>query len=68
MNVIKWWKSKFAWMIIILVLIAMVLSFLSAYFLPNPWGLILVFLICLPVGITIRILVKKKIDRFIDDF
>lgn len=68
MNVIKWWKSKFAWMIIILVLIAMVLSFLSAYFLPNPWGLILVFLICLPVGITIRNLVKKKIDEFIDNF
>ncbi len=65
-NWVKWWKSKFAWTIIGLVALAMVLSFLSAYFIVDPWGLIGVFLICLPTGYILRRMVIKKIDEFVN--
>ena len=61
-NWVKWWKSKFFWIIFGIEIIAMVLSFLSAYFLPSPWGLICVILICIPSGIAI----KKKIEDWLD--
>lgn len=64
-NWIKWWKSKFFWTIFGIAIIAMVLSFLSAYFLPSPWGLICVILVCIPSGIAIRKLSIKKINEWL---
>lgn len=63
---IKWWKSKFAWTIIGLVTLAMVLSFLSAYFMVDPWGLICAVLICVPTGFILRELILRKIDDFVN--
>lgn len=59
---IKWWKSKFAWTIIGLVASAMVLSFLSAYFLMDPINWILAIVIAGSFGFGIRKVVIKKID------
>ena len=63
---IKWWKSKFAWTIIGLVASAMVLSFLSAYFLIDPINWILAILIARSFGFGIRKIVIKKIDSLVD--
>ena len=65
-NWVKWWKSKFFWIIFSIEIIAMVLSFLSAYFLPSPWGLICVILVCTPAGIAIRKLSIKKIKEWLE--
>ena len=63
---IKWWKSKFAWTIIGLVASAMVLSFLSAYFLMGPINWILAIVIAGSFGFSIRRVVIKKIDSLVD--
>lgn len=63
---IKWWKSKFAWTIIGLVASAMVLSFLSAYFLMEPINWILAIVIAVSFGFGIRRVVIKKIDSLVD--
>ena len=65
---IKWWKSKFAWTIIGLVASAMVLSFLSAYFLMDPINWILAIVIAVSFGFGIRRVVIKKIDSLVDKF
>lgn len=63
---IKWWKSKFAWTIIGLVASAMVLSFLSAYFLMDPINWILAIVIAVSFGFGIRKVIIKKIDSLVD--
>ena len=63
---IKWWRSKFAWTIIGLVASAMVLSFLSAYFLMDPINWILTIVIAGSFGFGIRRVVIKKIDSLVD--
>ena len=49
-----WWKSKDAWMILGTALIALGLSFCSAYFLQWPWNLIGAIIPCIPAGIIMR--------------
>ena len=63
---IKWWKSKFAWTILGLVALAMVLSFLSAYFLMDPINWILAIVIAGSFGFSIRRVVIKKIDSLVN--
>ena len=65
---IKWWKSKFAWTIIGLVASAMVLSFLSAYFLMDPINWILAIVIAVSFGFGIRRIVIKKIDSLVENY
>ena len=65
-NLIKWWKSKFAWTILGLAASAMVLSFLSAYFLMGPINWILAIVIAISFGFGIRRVVIKKIDSLVD--
>ena len=59
---IKWWKSKDAWTIIGVGLLAMAIAFCSAYFLDWPWNLIGTIIPCIPAGIIIR---KTLIKIFI---
>lgn len=61
-NWIKWWESKFAWTIIGLALAAIVLSFLSAYFLMEPINGILASLVAIIFGFIIRKVIIKKIS------
>jgi hypothetical protein len=64
-NWIKWWKSKFAWNIIGMVISAMTLSFLSAYFLIDPINWILAIIIVMLFGFGIRKTIIKKIDSLV---
>lgn len=43
---IRWWKYWACWRMLVICLVAMALSFLSAFFIPEPWGILLVFVIC----------------------
>jgi uncharacterized membrane protein YdbT with pleckstrin-like domain len=62
-NWIKWWKSKFAWTLIGVVLLTMVISFLFAYFF--DWGWIVAIITACSGGFTLRKLIKKKIDDYV---
>ena len=59
---IKWWNSKFAWTIIVITLITMIISFLFAYFF--DWGWIVSIIIACGGGFILRKLIKKKIDDY----
>lgn len=63
MNLIKWWKDKTILAIYGVVSIAIVLSFLTAYYLSNPFNWLLPILICIPCGLVIRKLIVKKLTE-----
>lgn len=63
MNLIKWWKDKTILTIYSVVAIAIVLSFLTAYYLSNPFNWLLPILICIPCGLVIRKLIVKKLTE-----
>lgn len=63
MNLIKWWKDKIILAIYGVIVLAMVLSFLTAYYLSNPFNLLLPILICVPCGLLIRRLVVVKLNK-----
>lgn len=60
---IKWWESKFAWTLIGVVLLTMVISFIFAYFF--DWGWIVAIITACGGGFTLRKLIKKKIDDYV---
>lgn len=60
---IKWWKSKFAWTLIGVILLTMVITFLFAYFF--DWGWIVAAIVALGGGFTLRKLITKKIDDYV---
>lgn len=60
---IKWWKDKTILAIYGVVALAMVLSFLTAYYLSNPFNWLLPILICIPCGLVIRKLIVKKLTE-----
>lgn len=60
---IKWWKDKTILTIYSVVAIAIVLSFLTAYYLSNPFNWLLPILICIPCGLVIRKLIIKKLTE-----
>lgn len=62
MNLIKWWKDKTILAIYGVAALAMVLSFLTAYYLSNPFNWLLPILICIPCGLAIRKLIVKKLE------
>lgn len=63
MEWIKWWKDKTILTIYSVVAIAIVLSFLTAYYLSNPFNWLLPILICIPCGLVIRKLIVKKLTE-----
>lgn len=65
MNLIKWWKDKTILVIYGVIALAMVLSFLTAYYLNNPFNWLLPILICIPCGLVIRKLIIKKIHTYL---
>lgn len=60
---VKWWRSKFAWTLIVAGIMAMGLAFCSAYYLPYPWNLIGAIASCVPSGIVIRKAIIKKLTE-----
>lgn len=63
MNIFKWWKDKTILAIYGVVALAMVLSFLTAYYLSSPFNWLLPIIICIPCGLVIRKLIIKKIHN-----
>lgn len=63
MEWIKWWKDKTILTIYGIIAIAIVLSFLTAYYLSNPFNWLLPILICIPCGLVIRKLIVKKLTE-----
>ena len=57
---IKWWRSKFAWTLIIAGIVALVLAIISATLLPYPYNLIGAILSCIPSGIVIRLTLTQN--------
>lgn len=64
---VKWWRSKTAWIIIITAAVAMVGSFLCAYYLAYPLNLIAVIAWCVPSGIIIRKVAIEAIIKKLKD-
>lgn len=65
-NFIKWWKSKFAWVLIGVILLTMVISFLFAYFF--DWGWIVTIIVSCMGGFVIRKIITNKLDKTFDTF
>lgn len=68
MNLIKWWKDKTILAIYGVIALAMVLSFLTAYYLSNPFNWLLPILICIPCGLVIRKLIVIKLNKVFKEF
>jgi MFS family permease len=67
MEWIKWWKDKIILAIYGVVALAIVLSFLTAYYLSNPFNWLLPILICIPCGLVIRKLIVKKLTETFEE-
>lgn len=67
MEIIKWWKDKTILAIYGVAALAMVLSFLTAYYLSNPLNWLLPILICVPCGLVIRRLVVVKLNKVVKE-
>lgn len=63
MEIIKWWKDKTILAIYGVVALAMVLSFLTAYYLSSPFNWLLPILVCIPCGLLIRRLIVVKLNK-----
>lgn len=62
---IKWWKNKTFMTILGIALVAMVVSFLLAYFI--EWGWILSIVVACIGGFLIRRVISKKMDEVVKD-
>lgn len=58
---IKWWKSKFAWTLIGVTLLTMIVGFLLAYFI--DWGWIVTIVVSCAGGLVIRKIITNKLDE-----
>lgn len=59
-EIIKWWKNKYAVIIVCIGVLAVVIGFLFAYFI--SWGWILSFISAIIGGVSIRYFINKLID------
>lgn len=64
-NYIKWWKSKFFLLILLIIFITMIVTFLVAYFTNGYYQLLAIPIACIG-GFIIRKLVINKIDKLND--
>lgn len=70
MTWIKWWKNKDFCVILIAGFLSVILSALSAIFLPLefPYNLMVVLFICAVGGNIMRIKAKKILDKLADKY
>lgn len=64
-NLFKWWKYWSIWRVFLILFSSVGISFILVYFLPHPWGLIGVIIICIVGGILVR---KYGLDALKDFF
>lgn len=62
MELVKWWKNKWALLIVVTGVLTVIIGFLFAYFI--SWGWILSLIIALGGGVTMRVFINKMIDDF----
>lgn len=60
---VKWWKDKTILMILIIGLIAMGLSLISALLIPSAYCLCAIIPICGIAGIVVRLVINKRIEK-----
>jgi uncharacterized membrane protein YccC len=60
-NWIKWWKNKTVMNIIYILLTTVISSAISAIFIPWPWNLITVLIICAIGGLSSRSIALKAL-------
>jgi hypothetical protein len=63
---IKWWKSKFWWTVFGIAGFAIVASLLSMLFVVAPWNWIIMLVVVLTAGISLRKIITDKIMDYID--
>ena len=61
MEVVKWWKNKWAVLIMVIGILTVVVGFLFAYFI--SWGWILSLVIAVAGGISMRLCINKMITE-----
>lgn len=62
-EIVRWWKSKEAWLIIIIAIAAMALGAVTAFYTPYPYGLLVVIAIAGVAGISIRKIAIGLIEK-----
>lgn len=63
-ELIRWWKNKYAVAIISVGVLTVIIAFLFAYFI--SWGWILSIVMSAIGGITMRILITKLIEDYVN--
>lgn len=67
MKLIKWWKNKNAVILITVSVLAVVLSALATIFIPEPYNWIVLGVLIVSGGITIRIYLIKVLKNIVEN-
>jgi uncharacterized membrane protein len=67
MELIKWWKNKNAVILITVGVLAVVLSALATIFIPEPYNWIVLGVLIVSGGITIRIYLIKVLKNIVEN-
>lgn len=62
METVKWWKNKWAVLIMIVGVLTVGIGFVFAYFI--SWGWILSLVTAVGGGVTMRVFINKLIDEY----
>lgn len=67
MELIKWWKNKNAVILITVGVLAVVLSALATIFIPEPYNWIVLGVLIVSGGITMRIYLLKVLKNLVEN-
>ena len=67
MELIKWWKNKNAVILITVGVLAVVLSVLATIFIPEPYNWIVLGILIVSGGITMRIYLLKVLKNLVEN-
>lgn len=67
MELIKWWKNKNAVILITVGVLAVVLSALATIFIPEPYNWVVLGVLIVSGGITIRIYLLKVLKNLVEN-
>lgn len=54
MEVIKWWKNKHFCLIVLTLVLTVVIGGICGYFIPFPYNLVIILILCVVCGIIVR--------------
>ena len=67
MGIVKWWKNKNAVILITVGVLTVVLSALATIFIPEPYNWIVLGVLIVSGGITIRIYLIKVLKNIVEN-